>query len=144
MNEIRNVLSEEILSEMTSIGNMTLGSDEHVKTVKAICDMTDKLTELNNKQAELEIKKIQSENDKKFKEKEYKLKEELADSEKKHFWITCCITVGTSICTWIANDRFKKWFINKEYDFEGVKNKIHSSNIGRNGTNKIIGQIFHK
>lgn len=144
MDKLCDVIKEEILSEMDSVQTMDLGSEEHVKTVKAVCELANTVKEMETKAAELEVKKIQSENDKKFKELELKLKEEQAASERKHFWVTLVTSLGTGIVSFVAHDRTKKWFIKTEYDFEGIKHGIHSTNIGRTGINKIIGDIFRK
>lgn len=126
MNEIRNALNEEVLDVMASVKNLEVGSEEYMNTVRAVCTMTDTIEKMNVDEQKLELEK------------------QAEARENRNFIVNCAIGVGTTVVTGIAGIRFKKWIIDKEYKFEGAENLIHSSAIGRNCINKIIGDVFKK
>lgn len=82
-------LHAEAVSEIEEVGKMTLGSDDHVKTVQAVNGMADRL--IKWKEVENESRKLDIE------EKKNEIEEKKLESTKKQQFIDTAVKVGTTV-----------------------------------------------
>lgn len=123
--ELENVVYEEVLSELSEISKMEMGSDQHVKSAQVVNGMIDRVHEskkLENEtlRLELEAEKLKIEDEKNRNEKTNNVVKNI---------LTGVTFVGSVIVAVWANLDSKAF--EKDY--------THTTEAGRASTRKLLG-----
>ena len=92
MGSTKQLLEDEIRSEIEEISNMELGSDNHKKTTDNLVKLLDKYNDMDKLDADLEKHDTEIE----MKKAEHELKKQQLEHEKKDSFVKNCLT-GISI-----------------------------------------------
>lgn len=122
---VKNVMYDEAKAEYEEAGKMTLGSEEHTKTVQAansIADRLNKMAELDNEARKLDLE-----------EERLKVEKERNEKEAKHQKRNLAVTVAMGVL--YAGVQIFGYVDSKRFEKDGFS---HTTDSGRTSTRGIM------
>lgn len=122
---IKNLLQDELKSELEELGKMELGKEEYKVTVDGVTKLTDRLIELEKIENERYEKEVERDIETEFKNAQM-------NDERKHRKVGYLISIGTFVGGMI----FTNAMTNKSMRFE--KDDTFTSSVGREWNKKAV------
>jgi hypothetical protein len=125
---LKTTITDEVLNEYGEINKMTLGSEDHVKTVNAANSMVDRIVKMQ--EVENETRRIEAE------EERNSIEKQKVESERKQNLIKLGATIGLSLLYVGVNI-----WTNKDYQRFENGGYTHTTEGGRSSIRNLFGLL---